>query len=180
MSLSNSSEIGASGELLVFKDGGSSKTAFKTENLNRSANSCWAAILGGIVPKNLRRYILGTERLDDGFLSRFIIIEPPMLDPSEFVAEQSLTERDMMPMKRILETLADFQPKFVIGEKGEKIPVSRYVTMGDDARRLFNEKRNKYYAEKYWATNPVEEALLGKSDDTLGRLMLLLHGGCNL
>lgn len=174
-SLANSNEIGASGELLIFKDGGSSQTALKTEELNRSANECWAAILGGIVPKNLRRYILGSEKQDDGFLSRFLCIFPPMLDPDEFQPERELTEAEAAPMKKVLEALADFQPEYVQSKDGEKFPVSRYVVMSDEAKTLFNEKRKQIYAEKFYSVDESEGSLLGKADDTLGRMMLLLH-----
>ena len=174
-SLANSNEIGASGELLIFKDGGSSQTALKTEELNRSANECWAAILGGIVPKNLRRYILGNEKQDDGFLSRFLCIFPPMLNPDEFQPERELTEAEAAPMKKVLEALADFQPEYIPSKDGEQFPVSRSVVMSDEAKTLFNEKRKQIYAEKFYSVDESEGSLFGKADDTLGRLMLLLH-----
>ena len=103
-SLEDNSQIGASGELLSFFDGSESRTALKEVERNRSASSCWAAILGGIVPDNLRRYIVGTERQTDGFLARFLLVFPPPVSMEEFNEKGALDEQsdDYKLMKEIL------------------------------------------------------------------------------
>ena len=175
-SLEDNSQVGASGELLSFFDGSGSRTALKTQELNRSAGSCWAAILGGIVPDNLKRYIGGTEKQSDGFLARFLLVFSPSIpleeyDPGAYLDDKSAEYKDM---KAIMEALADYSPNVSMGADGNAFISPRYATLSKEAKAAFNEARRQIREQQLNSVDDLEISLLGKSENILARLTLLL------
>lgn len=175
-SLEDNSQIGASGELLSFFDGSESRTALKDAERNRSASSCWAAILGGIVPDNLRRYIAGTERQTDGFLSRFLLVFPPPVSMEEYNEKGLLDEQsdDYKSMKEILERLADYKGNLGTTADGNEIEQSRFAMLSEEAQEAFYRARRRLRKQYMSSTSEIERSLIGKAENYLTRLTLLL------
>ena len=172
-SLADSSKIGAPGELLSFYDGASNRTALKDKERDRSATSCWAAMLGAIVPDNLRRYVLNDEKQNDGFLSRFFLIWSPPLP--EIDVERQLNDADAISMKSILERLADFTPAKIPLPNGDSFTTSRLCDLSVEAKKRFQLKQLELHKQKLASQESNEISLLGKTEGFIGRLAVLLH-----
>lgn len=175
--LTENQQVGATGSMLSAFDGCSVRTALKTVELNRTASSWWMSILGGIVPDNLLRYVANTERLTDGFLSRFLLSFAPLVPYEEYKPESAdLGENSVeyQDMKKIFDTIADYKGAFRQYEDGF-IEESRYARLSDEAQSAYNNSMREIYKKQLDCTEDIERSLFGKSKNYLGRLILLLH-----
>lgn len=175
--LTDNQQVGATGSMLSSFDGCSVRTALKTVELNRSASSWWMSILGGIVPDNLLRYVANTERLTDGFLSRFLLSFAPLVPYEEYKPEKADFDADSPEyknMKKMFDTIADYKGEFRQCEDGF-IEESRYARLSDEAQQAYTKAMREIYKKQLDCTEDIERSLYGKARTCLGRLTVLLH-----
>ena len=187
--LSNSSDTKAAQEFLKGYDGSDSFTAYKNAEKNRKADQCLYSVLGGAIPTILQGYIKGTQYERDGLLSRFCLVWAPPIPLEQFQKKAVLTDEQKKPMKKVLEALIDFSPIFyATAEEADEeketdpailemyeSPQSRICRLSSEADEAFSEKRFNTYREKLSAGQDAKKSLLGKSQDLLGRIALILH-----
>lgn len=166
------------GELSKFYKGDSSKTQFKHNDNNVYAARCLAAILTAGTPGNVRNLIAGTENASNGFTSRMLMIYPPM--PEQFCFEQ-VNEQTIVNVKSVLEYLIDLRPASMDGINREEITYEgsrphtiRLDESGGVVSRWCNWREDIFNKTKQ-SNDELEASLLGKSEELLPRLALLLH-----
>ncbi|MBQ3351305.1 MAG: DUF3987 domain-containing protein [Thermoguttaceae bacterium] len=170
------------GELAKFYKGDSSQTRFKNPELNVYAERCLAAILTAGTPGNVRKLIAGTENATNGFVSRLLMIYPPM--PEKF-CRAGVNENTTENMKGIMEYLVDLEPdscySTMRGMLGEEIQCVEYFphTIHLDGSEGVDSQWLKWQEDIFYkireSNDELEASLLGKSEELLPRLALLLN-----
>ena len=170
------------GELAKFYKGDSSQTRFKHNENNVYAERCLAAILTAGTPGNVRKLIAGTENATNGFVSRLLMIYPPM--PERF-CRAGVNENTTENMKAIMEYLVDLEPdscySTMSGMLGEEIqcveyfPHTVHLDGGGGVIDRWLEWQEDIFNKQKQSNDELEASLLGKSEELLPRLALLLN-----
>lgn len=180
--LDNDTKVGASGLLLCGWDGAPMRTALKTEELNRTVAECWFSFLGAIVPGNVKRYIVNSERREDGFLSRFFLIFPLTMTMEEYDNRTPFDTDSSVyqDMKKIFESLADLnieldEPNAQNEARGCDVHKRIIINLSPEAEEAFikaDSELQRRLLERY--TNE-ERSLFSKAKSNLGRLTVVFH-----
>ena len=170
------------GELAKFYKGDSSQTRFKHNENNVYAERCLAAILTAGTPGNVRKLIAGTENATNGFVSRLLMIYPPM--PEKF-CRAGVNENTTENMKAIMEYLVDLEPdscystmRGMLGEEiqcVEYLPHTVHLDGGGGVIDRWLEWQEDIFNKQKQSNDELEASLLGKSEELLPRLALLLN-----
>lgn len=170
------------GELAKFYKGDSSQTRFKHNENNVYAERCLAAVLTAGTPGNVRKLIAGTENATNGFVSRLLMFYPPM--PEKFCRAR-VSEDTAENMQAIMEYLVDLKPdsyfvpmRDINGEEIQTIEYRSHIIHLDGGGGVIDrwgEWQEGIFNKIKQSNDELEASLLGKSEELLPRLALLLN-----
>ncbi len=170
------------GEFAKFYKGAPSQTRFKNPELNVYAERCLAGILTAGTPGNVRKLIAGTENATNGFTSRLLMIYPPM--PERFY-RFSANKQTIEDVKALMEYLIDLkQDGYLVPMRdinGDEIQCVEYhshtihLDGGDGVIVCWEEWQESIFNKIRESNDELEASLLGKSEELLPRLALLLN-----
>ena len=170
------------GELAKFYSGRSSQTRFKHGENNVYAERCLAAIICAGTPGNVRKLIAGTENATNGFMSRMLMFYPPMPERRYSARVDQQTKENMT---KILEYLIDLKPDSYFSTMrdidGSEIqcvetrPYTIHLNGYEGVIDRWDKWQEDIFNKIKQSNDELEASLLGKSEELLPRLALLLN-----